>query len=416
MEAAVNSQGRAGRLAGWAAAYPQVAVFLVALVILSATSADRLLKQSQAPHFVYQADAFLHGQLHLRVKPPNDNDWIYYQGKYYVSFPPVPAVLMTPLVAVFGLGFNDVLFTLPFAAFNIMMMLVLLERLRREKLSSLGLRENLWLTALFGFGTVNYSASILGEVWFTAHVLALSFTFLYIHFAWRARHPLLAGLFLALAFDTRTNLAFTAIFFALQLIFPRRPGGWLAFPLKEVLARGVRFSLPILIVGGLQMAMNQARFGNPFEYGHSFLGGPAGARIKQHGLFAYHYLWWNLSTMLLGLPKITDKFPFVDYDPNGMSVFLTTPLLLWLLWPKRKPLDYKIFWATALAGLLPCLFYQNSGYVQFGFRFALDVMPYLIMILVTGGLEIKRREEILIALSILINFAGAISFKRSGPV
>jgi len=416
MEAAVNSQGRAGRLAGWAAAYPQVAVFLVALVILSATSADRLLKQSQAPHFVYQADAFLHGQLHLRVKPPNDNDWIYYQGKYYVSFPPVPAVLMTPLVAVFGLGFNDVLFTLPFAAFNIMMMLVLLERLRREKLSSLGLRENLWLTALFGFGTVNYSASILGEVWFTAHVLALSFTFLYIHFAWRARRPLLAGLFLALAFDTRTNLAFTAVFFGLQLIFPRRPGSWLAFSLKEVMVKGLLFALPILLVGGLQMAMNQARFGNPFEYGHSFLGGPAGARIKQHGLFAYHYLWWNLSTMLLGLPKITDKFPFVDYDPNGMSVFLTTPLLLWLLWPKRKPLDYKIFWATALAGLLPCLFYQNSGYVQFGFRFALDVMPYLIMILVTGGLEIKRREEILIALSILINFAGAISFKRSGPV
>ncbi len=375
-----------------------------------------MLRQSQAPHFVYQADAFLHGQLHLRESPPNDNDWIRYGGKYYVSFPPAPAVLMMPLVVIFGLNFNDVLFTLPFAALNIMLMFMLLERLRRDGLSSFGRRENLWMTALFGFGTVHYSSAILGEVWYTAHILSLTFTLLFILWGWRARYPLLAGLALALAFDTRANLAFTAIFFGFQLAFPRRPGGWMAFAPRQVAVKAVLFSLPILVVGALQMAMNHARFGSAFEFGHSYLGGPAGARIKEHGLFAYHYLWWNLSTMLAGLPKLSNQFPYISYDPNGMSVFVTTPILLWLFWPRKKSLLYKMLWATAAAGFVPCLFYQNSGYVQFGFRFALDVMPYLIMLLVVGGLELNRRAKALIVASIAINLAGAISFKRTGPV
>ena len=53
---------------------------------------------------------------------------------------------------------------------------------------------------------------------------------------YRARHPLLAGIFLALAFDTRVNLAFSVGYFLLQLVFPReqgRPaaGSWAAVPM-----------------------------------------------------------------------------------------------------------------------------------------------------------------------------------------
>lgn len=396
--------------------HTEATIFVLSLLVFSVTSADRLLRQSQGPHFVYQAQAFLRGRLDVD-KPPNDNDWIHYGDKYYVCFPPAPAVLMMPFVAVFGLGFNDVLFTIPFAALNVMLMFMVLQMLSRQELSRLGRKENLWLTVLFGFGTVNYSCSVLGEVWFTAHVVGLTFTLLYIMAATRLRHPLLAGLALALAFDSRVNLAFTCLYFGLQLVFPRdsrnRPaaGSW-----AKVMHKGLVFSLPILVIGSLQMWMNQARFGSPFEFGHSYLSGPAGERIKAHGLFAYHYLWWNLSTLLCGLPKLTEQFPYLAYDPNGMSIFITTPVLLWLFWPRQRPFLYPILWATAVAGLLPGLFYQNSGYVQFGYRFALDVMPYLIMLLACGGLELKRPIKVLVLISVAINLTGAIAFKRSGPV
>ncbi len=394
-----------------------LALFTIALCVFAATSANRLLKQSQGPHFVYLADSLLHGQLANRTPAPNNNDWIHYQGKQYVSFPPVPAVLMMPFVALFGLSFNDVLFTLFFAALNVLLMFLVLQMLSREQLSTMSQDQNLWLTALFGFGTVHFSCAVLGEVWFTAQIIGVSFSLAYILCATRTRHPLLAGIFLALAFDTRVNLAFTVSYFALQLFFPRpQAGRFQAGGLREILRRALLFSLPILLVGIAQMWMNHARFHQVFEFGHSYLSGPAGKRIQEHGLFAYHYLWWNLSTMICGLPKFYHQLPFLGYDANGMSIFLTTPLFARLFWPRAKPWLYPIVWASLLPALLVPLFYQNSGYVQFGYRFSLDITPYLVMLLSLGRVPMNRTTKILILLSIAVNLAGAIAFKRIGPI
>ena len=73
-------------------------ILFVASLAAYALSSDGLLAhQSLAPHFVYQAHAFLHGQLHLAVpQPPNLNDWVLEDGRWYVSFPPFPALLMVP--------------------------------------------------------------------------------------------------------------------------------------------------------------------------------------------------------------------------------------------------------------------------------------------------------------------------------
>ncbi|MBW1871715.1 MAG: hypothetical protein JRJ19_06600 [Deltaproteobacteria bacterium] len=401
----------------WARNRLHLAIFGVALCIFSATSADRLIKQSEGPHFVYLADAFLHGQVHNFVKAPNDNDWIRYEGKTYVSFPPVPAILMLPGVVVFGINFNDVIFTLLFAALNVLLMFLVLQMLVREKLSSMSVRQNLWLTALFGFGTVNFSCSILGEVWFTAQVIGVTFTLAYILCATRVRKPLLAGLFLALAFDTRVNLAFTVSYFALQLFFPRNENGsFAAGNVKAILKKSILFSIPILVVGALQMWMNHLRFHSLFEFGHSYLSGPAGNRIDQHGLFAFHYFEWNLRALLLRLPTLGNKFPWIGYNAYGLSIFLTTPIFIRLFWPRARPWIYSILWATAIPALLVPLFYQNSGYVQFGYRFALDITPYLVMLLSVGKLPMNRWTKTLIIIGILVNLAGAIAFKRIGPV
>jgi len=394
-----------------------VLIFGISLAVFCGTSAERMLKQSAAPHFVYLADSFLHGQLENRGPAPNDNDWIQFEGKTYVSFPPFPAVLMMPFVAVFGRSFNDVLFTLPFAALNVLLMFLVLSMLVKEKLSTLTDRENLWLTALFGFGTVNFCCSVLGEVWFTAHVIGLTLTFLYILAATRARRPFLAGLFLVLAFDTRVNLACTAGYFLLQMFFPRREDGtFAAGRVSAILKKAAWFALPCLVVGAAQMWMNYARFHKAFEFGHSYLGGPAGNRIREHGLYAYHYLEWNLKALLIKLPILTNQFPFINYDPDGMSIFITSPVFIRLFWPRARTWLYPVLWATIVPGLLPGLFYQNSGYVQYGYRFAVDVAPYLVMVLATSNIKINRTTKILIVAGILINLIGAIAFKRAGPV
>ena len=393
-----------------------LAIFGIALCVLAATSADHLIGQSEAPHFVYQAKAFLDGQMDLTVKPPNNNDWIRYEGKDYVSFPPVPAVAMMPFVAIFGLSFNDVLFTLFFGALNILLMFLVLQMLVREGLSALREQDNLWLTALFGFGTVHFVCAIRGEVWFTAQIIGVSFTLAYILAATKSKHPLLAGLFLALAFDTRVNLAFTVFYFGLQLFLPRVGGRWAFGDFKNLLKKGALFSLPLLLLAAIQMLFNHARFHDLFEFGHSYLIGPAGQRIKEHGLFAYHFFEWNLRAMLLRLPVILDRAPYLGYNTDGMSILLTTPIFVRLFWPRAKPWLYPILWVTAIAGIIPPLFYQNSGYVQFGYRFSLDITPYLVMLLAVGKIPMNRWTKLLILISVAVNLIGAIAFKRSGPI
>ncbi len=402
---------------GWFSRHKfELILFAVALGLFAATSADRMLEQSAGPHFVYQADAFLHGQAHLRVPPPNNNDWIKFEGKWYVSFPPVPAVAMMPFVAIFGLEFNDVLFTLPFAALNVVLMFVLLGLLSKEGLSPMSRTDNLWLAGLFGFGTVHYPCAVLGEVWFTAQIMGVTFTLAYAIAGFRARHPLLAGIFLALAFDTRVNLAFSVGYFVLQLVYPRVEGRIASGSWGQAAKKLALFSAPILVVGTAQMVFNYVRFHQVFEFGHVYLSGPAGTRIKQHGMFAFHYLEWNLRAMLLRLPITLKEFPWVGYNADGMSIFITTPLFMRLFWPKQKPWLYPILWATAVPALLVPLFYQNSGYVQFGYRFSLDVTPYLIMLLAVGRVPMNRWTKALILVGVAVCLAGAIAFKRSGPI
>jgi len=165
-------------------------LFGFSLFAYALSSGSLLARQSQAPHFVWQADAFLHGQLHLTARPPNLNDWVFEHGRWYVSFPPFPAVLMMPFVALQGLSFNDVAFTLPFAAVNVALLYRLLRRIQAGRPEW----EHAAFALLFGFGTLAWSCGIRGEVWFTAETMGVTLTLLYLHAALQAKHPVLAGL------------------------------------------------------------------------------------------------------------------------------------------------------------------------------------------------------------------------------
>jgi hypothetical protein len=50
------------------------ALYIVGLLVYGVVAGDRLWKPSGAPHFVYQADAWLHGSAAVEPPLPND-DW-----------------------------------------------------------------------------------------------------------------------------------------------------------------------------------------------------------------------------------------------------------------------------------------------------------------------------------------------------
>jgi hypothetical protein len=396
-------------------------LFGLSLFAYALSSASLLARQSQAPHFVWQADAFLHGQLHLTGRPPNLNDWVFERGRWYVSVPPLPAVLMMPFVALAGLAFNDVAFTLPFAAANVALLYRLLRRIQEAEGGARSEWDHAVLALVFGFGTLAWSCSIRGEVWFTAEVVGVTFTLLYLHAALRAKHPVLAGAALACGSLCRTPIAFSAVFFVLEAVTGGGPvdranlRAAIGDPerRKKILHSLALFAAPIAIVAGPVLWMNQARFGNPAEFGHSHLyANRVNADIRAHGLFSFHYLARNLRSAFLLLPKL-DFQPFrLGYDPNGMSLLVTTPLFALLLFPRERPRLWRPLWMTAAAVALPGFLYQNNGWQQFGFRFSLDYTPYLIVLLALSGRVVDGVFWLLAAVGVAVNAWGAAVFNR----
>ncbi len=401
-----------------------------AAAIYVAVTGPRRDRPTPDNHFVHLAQSFSHGQLGvLGNAPPGTNDWACYDTEtndicppaafsrprdsqhWYVSFPPFPAIVILPAVAIFGPNISDALFWAIFAGLGPALLFVLLRRLRESGRSDRTQVEDLLLTVLFAFGTVYFFSAVQGTVWFAAHIVGTSLILLYLYFAWDARYPALAGLMLGLAFMTRPTTAALAIFFALEAIRVAKTNTGVR--VKEVFARYLMFAAPILAIGALAMWMNEARWENPFEFGHRYLMIRWRERIETWGLFNYHYLSKNLAVFLASLPWFSVHEPHIVISRHGLALWVTTPALLWVLWPKRIDATMVALYASAGAVALWNLLYQNSGWIQFGYRFALDYMPLLFVLLALGNRRFGRGFIAAMIVAIAVNTFGAITFDRA---
>lgn len=410
-------------------------VLIVAGAAYAAFAGPRLAGPSAHDHYARQADAWLQGRLDLPQAPPHRNDWASYkeiglrdgrtvrgvwrtalrQGearrfeqlggatllipreavrgartRWFVSFPPLPSVLLLPAVALFGPGVNDVVFTCVIAAINVMLMLLLLRRL--------GAADDLLLTAVFAFGTAHLWCSVLGEVWFTGLIVGVGCGLLFL-LAVETDRPLLAGLALAGALATRPHLLLLGMYVPLR--GECRPGALL------------KIAAPVVLTGAALALHNQVRFADPFEFGHTYLAGGAIDRIAEHGLFSVRFLPRNLAAALTLLPTLTADPPYLQISRHGMALWLTTPVLVWAL-PGGPGRDRRR-WALGLAALavaLPPLLYQNTGFVQFGYRFSLDWTAPAVALIALSGRRLGPVFRAAAVWSVAVAVLGAVIFKR----
>jgi hypothetical protein len=413
----------------------ELALFAFCLVVFTFFSSQRFLRQSAAPHFIYQAQGWLDGRLDLDPQVlPNLEDWACVRevggvkarcegrtqpgDKWYVSFPPFPALAMTPFVALNGYQFNDTSFSVIIGALSIALFYSLLRLLCRGSETGRNWKENAAIALLLAFGSVFFYCTLRGEVWFTAEVMGVGLTALYLRFAVKARRPILAGLFFSMATLTRTPLLFAGVFFLAEVLVPgceNRLAELKALPkrLPEVARKIGFFALGAAPLATLAAAYNKVRFGSFGEFGHRFLyNNRVNVDIDRWGLFNPAYLSRNLDAAFLKLPRIQLN-PFrLDYDPHGLSLLLTLPLIVFLFVPKEHRRLMFPAWLAVAVCALPGLFYQNTGYMQFGFRFSLDYTPYLLVLFALGGWSLKNRWVIGAAtLGVLVNFWGAVAFR-----
>jgi hypothetical protein len=348
---------------------------------------------------------------------------------HQVSFPPLPAVLMAPLVAVLGYRVNDVWFTLAFAVLAAVLALLWLERMQREGLIVHGAANRLWLVGLFAFSSVMLYCSIRGEVWFTALTVGVACHFAYLLAADGARAPLLAGLLFGLGVATRTPILFAGVFFPLEAAWPdgRFLGGNGVAGLRRALGKIALFALPTAAIGLALAVHNQVRWGNPLEFGHFYLLEGTRGPTRDHGLFNFAFLNHNLGTSLLNMPRLMLDPPYVLVTRHGLGLLACTPALLALFGTPRPPPDaapldpalaarrrslVRNLGLSVLAVALPGLFYQNDGWQQFGYRFALDFWPALLGFFALRVPHLSRTTKTLIVLGFIVQAFGAVTFGR----
>jgi hypothetical protein len=407
-----------------------VLIYVFCAAVYVATLGPRARGPSDNTHFVSLAQSYLHGQLSvLGDRPPGNNDWAQYQGRWYVVFPPLPALVIMPAVAIWQEAVWDRLYWALFAGLGPALLYVLLRSLREREGSGRSAREDLALTALFAFGSAYFFCAVQGTVWFAAHVVAVPLLTLYVLFSVQARRPLLAGLMLGLACATRPSTMYLAPIFVFEALSAARPDtAPVSGELDNIYARAwsflrgvawpralrscVWFGVPFALVIAVTLLLNYLRFGDPLEVGYRYLRIRWSARIDKWGLFNYHYFAKNLAVFLAALPWLTSVYPFVRISRHGLALWFSTPNYLWVLWPKRVRSLMVALSVGALAVAIADLCYQNSGWIQFAYRFSLDYSVALIALLALGGRRFGPGFYALLGFAIVVNAFGAITFDR----
>jgi hypothetical protein len=358
--------------------------------------------------FFYLAEAFLNGRTWLEFRPGSgqSNDVIIVGDRFFVPFAPFPAVALMPLVAITGAvtadqiesGVNALL-----AAGGVGLCWWLLGRIGVPRTI-----DRLWLTILFGFSTQILWVTTRGGVWHTGHLVATILTLACLLEMYGRRRVWLIGLLAGAAFMSRAPLAFAIPVYALMLapdgtLAPRRMvddaiGTIRAIPWRTWFVFGLAV-LPSLVAF---FAYNQLRFGTPLESGYSLATLPDWLEAqRQRGLFSIVHIPMNLDYFLVNLPSLMDQPPFFRPDGMGMSVLLTSPALLLAFWADWRRRDVQLLWLAAFLVLVPTLLYYGGGWLQYGYRYFLDSVPFVMALC---GLAVVRSGTLGWGWKVLIAF------------
>jgi len=382
-------------------------------------------------HFVWQADAFLHGRFAIAypvVDGPYTNGYFQDvlplpsdpgQASYaLLPFPPLPAVLLLPFAALFGLATNSQLFGVVLGAINVGLAFRMTTRLTNRRGASI------LATIFFAFGTVYWYAAMLSTTWFLAHVVAVTFSLLGITLAldgerreragaavqavkrnatssnpviaafqessmflsWyrRARayfEPVqfMAGLVFGVAVLARLTVIFGAPFFLFV-----GPGGSM---FKRGASAALGALIPVVVLLGYNLLSSGHVFNPAYDYlYHSeYLGYmPPDLQIDtSFGIEDVRHIPLNLLIMFGWLPDIpadcslSSLVACIGIKPSqiGMSILLTSPAYLLAVPLVIRHWRLRVVKGATLAVVAIAfvnLMHFSQGWVQFGYRFSND--------------------------------------------
>ncbi len=432
----------------WLAVAVGVLLALAAFVIYMATQTDRVYD-----HFVWQAEAFRDGLAEIRypafanggqlgnsffqdVLPVGRIDGV---ERGLLPFPPLPALLLLPFVAIWGVLTDDQTIFTALGAIDVAICWWMLGRLAVRPPIRLA------TTLVFAFGSVFWYTAQLATTWYQAHILAVGLLMLAVGLAigadrdahddelgfddpdaatggpWpslphRGVRSILAvdlrqflvGVLFGLACTARLSIVVGAPFFMLV----GSGGSWW----RRSWSAGLGAALPILAL----LVYNVVATGHLFNPAYDYL---YQLEARGYPTLGYHPTWavedpryipQNLAIMLGALPVVLPATlpdsllvnaspvctaagsvrglfdatcPLAVPRDIGMSLLLTTPALLLLAPTLRGWGRNRLVTGAVLAVVLIStvnLMHFSQGWVQFGYRFSNDMVPFALVLIALG--------------------------------
>jgi hypothetical protein len=423
---------------------------------------------NQYNHFVWQADAFLHGKVSFDWPVPDGADrppnWYFNDiyplfdsngqptGQVLLPFPPLPALVLLPFVAAIGLRVDQEAIAVALAGIGVGVAWWMLGGLR------IRLAVRALATVLFATGTVWWWAAAVGSTWYFAHIVAVIFALLAVGVAlrhdaraetapvrpeapddggggWRAavwpldRSQVLAGLLLGIGATARLPLVFGAPFLILV-----GGGGTRARRLVSAAVGGVLPVAALLLYTQLTTG-SWLHPGYDYQYQLEANGYPTLGYHPDWSVEDLRYIPQNLGIMFGALPVVApdlkpNTLGFGDpvvlctapdaqrslFDPDcplvmpidiGTSILLSAPGLLIALFAVRRHPLARLTVGVGLTVVVIALFnlaHFSQGWVQWGYRFSLDFIPFLLPLVALGAGHADGRPR---GVAIALVIAGA---------
>lgn len=350
-------------------------------------------------HYLYLAKSILHGSISVDNIPEYYQDVNVFNSHKYLPFPPLPAITLIPFILL-NSKITEQLVSIIIASINIGLIYILLKKYTKKI-------NALILSLFIAFGTVYFWASIVGTSWYFAHIVAFLYLILAILFS--SKNNLLSSFFTGILFAfsalSRITIIFGGLYFVINYWHNKK--NLISFLI------GCSVFVPIILF------YNYSRFGNIFDTGYTKIyenytkGGYSYSiqRVWQANSKDFNYLDlrsipYHLYTLFIMPPEITDLNIFKSKpSPYGMGILYISPLLLLIFGKFSKNKIETQVWFGAIPIAFITFLHYAQGWVQFGYRFLVDFLPFLVLIMALK-FKLTKFNILLLIISLVVSYWG----------
>lgn len=341
------------------------------------------------------AENILRGSIGFAEKRPSWlNEFVPFEGAWYSVFPLGAVVSMVPaaLLKVFGL-----ITEMPGAWISAILAGVICYFLLKiaEKYDTSRTRQIL-LTMAILFGTFMWTNLTFAGAWQLALGFAMVGQLGAIYFTVYDRRPLIAGVFFAMAFGNRTENLLTAPVFMYLLTRSQAPSPKAQVkPSSTDKADATRrlhvtnlawFCTIPFVLGVSTLIYNYVRFHSFTDFGYARIPGVLDEPWYNHGIFSTHYLGRQAWEMLFKLWNWRTTFPYLVPDGFSSSIIFSSPFLLLVFRVGARDGALKLAaWFSIIVLTFLMWIHGNSGGWQFGYRYAMVLLPWIFVIMLENG-------------------------------